>query len=635
MAYSRVIRIGNGSTNQFVLDFALGYLSEDEITCRVGDEVDGSGDPIYRDLTFLSDTLVEVSGAVPGNGVQIVFDRTVEKEDTVVHFSDGDVLDEFNLDISFKQILMSVHEVLDGRFGTFDQDIDMGAFQIKSLGEPTEDDDAVTKSYVDGIMPGNAALVIAAEDARDASQSSASSAAGSATAASSSASAAATSQSSAAGSATAASSSATSASNSASAASTSETNAATSASNAATSASTAQSSASSASTYASSAGSSATSASSDAASASTSATTASNAATEASDAWTSFNELYLGDKSSDPTLDNDGDTLQVGALYWNTVTAVLRVYNGAQWVDASAQVSRNSYVYTGTQDQTVFSGSDRNGNTLATGNKFINVYLNGIRLTETDDYTYTSTDLTMASGVNSGDEVLIEAVSTFELDDTVKITAQTLTTNEITQVRENLDLDTEIDFGSSFKLASDIGNGNKGLSFASSKFIDLNGSDIRLVNNSIIGLSMDDAGIVLTPKTPAFMAYNNAVSSQTSNGIPSMGNVAVNTGSCYDGPTNRFTAPVTGTYHFHAFLFFGLPNANAVGHFYFQVNGASTGAPHHTPNASAGALGHITVGGSMIRTLAQGDYVNLTALFSNGANLYAGVYSAWTGFLVG
>lgn len=67
------------------------------------------------------------------------------------------------------------------------------------------------------------------------------------------------------------------------------------------------------------------------------ATSASDAATFASDAASSlgeFTDLYLGDKASDPSTDNDGDVLQAGALYFNTSTNKLRVYNGSSWEDA-------------------------------------------------------------------------------------------------------------------------------------------------------------------------------------------------------------------------------------------------------------------------------------------------------------
>jgi hypothetical protein len=41
----------------------------------------------------------------------------------------------------------------------------------------------------------------------------------------------------------------------------------------------------------------------------------------------SFDDRYLGAKSSAPTLDNDGNALQDGALYFDTTSNVLRVYD--------------------------------------------------------------------------------------------------------------------------------------------------------------------------------------------------------------------------------------------------------------------------------------------------------------------
>ena len=46
-----------------------------------------------------------------------------------------------------------------------------------------------------------------------------------------------------------------------------------------------------------------------------------------------FDDRYLGVKSSDPTLDNDGDALAEGALYWNSVSDTMKVYDSASWVE--------------------------------------------------------------------------------------------------------------------------------------------------------------------------------------------------------------------------------------------------------------------------------------------------------------
>ena len=48
----------------------------------------------------------------------------------------------------------------------------------------------------------------------------------------------------------------------------------------------------------------------------------------------SFDDTYLGPKSSDPTVDNDGDALTAGDLYFSTTLNRLRVYDGAAWNDA-------------------------------------------------------------------------------------------------------------------------------------------------------------------------------------------------------------------------------------------------------------------------------------------------------------
>ena len=47
--------------------------------------------------------------------------------------------------------------------------------------------------------------------------------------------------------------------------------------------------------------------------------------------YDSFDDRYLGAKASDPTVDNDGNALLVGALYWNSTSNYLAVYSGSTW----------------------------------------------------------------------------------------------------------------------------------------------------------------------------------------------------------------------------------------------------------------------------------------------------------------
>jgi hypothetical protein len=163
---------------------------------------------------------------------------------------------------------------------------------------------------------------------------SASAASTSATNASNSASAAATSATNASNSASSASTSATNAANSATSASSSASTATTQATNASNSASAASTSATNASNSASAAATSATNASNSASAAATSATNAANAQTAAEAALDAFTDVYLGAFSSDPTLDNDGNALTAGDLYFNTVANRLKVYSGSAWLFA-------------------------------------------------------------------------------------------------------------------------------------------------------------------------------------------------------------------------------------------------------------------------------------------------------------
>ena len=73
------------------------------------------------------------------------------------------------------------------------------------------------------------------------------------------------------------------------------------------------------------------------------ASNAANAANSARDAALAaadnFDDTYLGAKASDPTVDNDGDPLTTGDLYFNTTANNLRVYNGSAWQVAAVSAS--------------------------------------------------------------------------------------------------------------------------------------------------------------------------------------------------------------------------------------------------------------------------------------------------------
>jgi len=270
-----------------------------------------------------------------------------------------------------------------------------------------------------------------AHNSANAAAASQTAAATSATSAAASATAAATSATSAAASATAAATSAASAAAatsaaaaSAAAAATSEANAATSASSALTSANSAATSASSALTSANSAATSAASAaaatSAAAASASAAATSAASAATSASSAAASYDEFddrYLGAKSTPPTVDNDGNPLITGALYWNTVDNAMYVWKGSSWGGISSTAEIFRYRYTAAGGETSESGPDDNGVTLSYLPGKEQVYLNGVLLVRSQDYTATNgTSITgLSPALSAGDVMEIITFTAFDI----------------------------------------------------------------------------------------------------------------------------------------------------------------------------------------------------------------------------
>lgn len=231
---------------------------------------------------------------------------------------------------------------------------------------------------------------------------SATNAANSATTAAGHASTASTQATNAAGSASAASTSASNASASASAASTSASNASTSASNAASSASAASTSASNAASSASAASGSASAASTSATNAANSATAAQAAQTAAEAAYDSFDDRYLGAKSSNPSVDNDGNALITGAIYFNTVASEMRVWTGSAWQQQAAApdtLSERSFAATAGQTSYTFTGGYRVGYTY--------VWVNGVLLDSADIVATNGTTITFNSALALNDEVRI------------------------------------------------------------------------------------------------------------------------------------------------------------------------------------------------------------------------------------
>ena len=123
-----------------------------------------------------------------------------------------------------------------------------------------------------------------------------------------------------------------------------------------------------------------------------------------------------------PSTDNDGDSLVTGSLYFNTTDNEMRVYDGANWIAASAagSASMNIFEYTVSGSPTAtFSGTDDNGATLSYTQQNIQVVKDGVVL-HADDFTANNgTSVVLQSNAAVGSEIVIYAFKSFTVADTV------------------------------------------------------------------------------------------------------------------------------------------------------------------------------------------------------------------------
>ena len=206
------------------------------------------------------------------------------------------------------------------------------------------------------------------------------------------------------------------------AAETAETNASTSAATATTQAGIATTKAGEASTSATAAEASKVAAAASQVAASNSQVAAASSASSAAAIFDQFDDTYLGSKGVEPTVDNDGNALVTGALFYNSATGGMFIWDGAEWIAASAAggVSLNNFAFTASAGQTTFSGTDDNSNTLVYTQDNLILILNGVILEAGTDYTATDgTTIVLTDATVVNDELNVVAFKTFTTADMV------------------------------------------------------------------------------------------------------------------------------------------------------------------------------------------------------------------------
>ena len=147
--------------------------------------------------------------------------------------------------------------------------------------------------------------------------------------------------------------------------------------------------------------------------------TASAAASAAAAAasYDAFDDRWLGAKTSDPTVDNDGNPLLAGAVYFSTTLQEMRVWTGLAWQTATTLpngVFKNTFTATAGQTSYTWTGGG------SYNPAFLYVYVNGVLLSA-NEYTATNgANISFSTGLTLGDEVQLltfKAAGTFTAGD--------------------------------------------------------------------------------------------------------------------------------------------------------------------------------------------------------------------------
>ena len=310
----------------------------------------------------------------------------------------------------------------------------------------------------------------------------------------------------------------------------------------------------------------------------------------------------------------------------------------------------SSTTFTATAGQTAFTISHTQG--------FIQVFMNGLLLDETVDYTSNGSAVTLTSGAAAGDEIEVVAYNTFSVGDALNQAAA-----DTRYVNTSGDTMTGNLLLGSNKVGIGTASPAKPLSVVKANGGDFIAEFQNTTSGTPYGVHVKDAssgsngyplfqvtngagnstyfrvdsgtGYVTKPKTPAFYAYGisnaNSLAGTSNSGeylqIGSNG-VPVNNGSHYNASNGTFTVPVAGLYYF-AFSLLYDNSYNNNGSASLRKNGSDL---YCYAYVQGDATDYLQVSASAVVNCAANDAIRL---YSYLAGWHVASESAFTGFFIG
>jgi hypothetical protein len=278
----------------------------------------------------------------------------------------------------------------------------------------------------------------------------------------------------------------------------------------------------------------------------------------------------------------------------------------------------------------------------------VDVFLNGVKLQEGDDYYATNgTSVVLNSGAALNDFVQVVSYNQFIVANTYtksetdsRYMVATGSTPMTSYLRTpNYGVSSWSDTANA-SLEASVGSGTNGVGIkAWGRSVPGSGGELTYVtdtrgaggqhiwygyNGTSLSqlMKIDTAGRMTRPLQPRFFARSNYASSSGPSGVYVFGTVDLNVGGSYNSTNGRFTAPVAGTYYIYACA---LSRASTGLNSHLRINGSPF---IYSEDSRSGSYGDVHP--RICVNLNAGDYVE----FYVANATYGGLYDYFGGWLV-